>query len=122
MDFINKIIDNILGKRKPDIYLRKYIRKTCFGKLDKCSDLLSSNEALKHFGKMWGEFKPDTMMVLTSLEYQYISDVDYEFTEKELRAIRWFIGNFGEFLKGCKQEHDQQVKNEEERAIKAQSK
>lgn len=87
--------------------LRRYVKKGCEETLAHCEQLLESDEALKHFGKMWGEYKADTMMMLTSMEYEYISK--YEFTDKELEVFRHVIGNIGLFFRGCKSAHDTKV-------------
>lgn len=87
--------------------LRVYLKKGSIENLKDCEQLLGSDEALKHFGKMWGEYKVDTMMMLTAIEYEYIQN--YKFTEVELDVLRHVIGNIGLFFRGCKEAHDAKV-------------
>jgi len=104
----NQIYDLLEERKDPEAYhLRKYIEKTCSNTLTQCEDLLGSDEALKHFGKMMGEYKADTMMMFTAMEYEFINN--YDFTEDQLKVLRHFIGNTGLFFKGCKEQHEAKV-------------
>jgi hypothetical protein len=96
--------------------LKKYLKRSSTANIGSCGELLGSNEALKHFGKMWGEYKADTMMMLTSLEYEFIAKQN--FTKEHIEALRWFIGNVGIFFKNCKNEHDAQIEKELKRVEK----
>lgn len=87
--------------------LRSYLRKGCEETLRNCEQLIETDEGLKHFGKMWGEYKADTMMMFTAIEYEYIQK--YDFTEAEIKVLRHVIGNIGLFFKGCKIAHDTKI-------------
>lgn len=109
---INKIRYYIQRLRKrwskePDLQaelLRSYLKKGSQETLKRCDQLIDTDEGLKHFGKMWGEYKTETMLVLTALEYEYIQN--YDFTKQEVQAIKHFIGNLALFYKGCKDAHE----------------
>lgn len=92
-----------------DEHTKRYIKKGC-RPLNNCSDVLSSNEALKHFAEMWGKYKADTMIMLTAIEYEFISKE--EFDAGELNALRYMIGNTGKFFKGCYEEYQAQLERE----------
>lgn len=104
--------------------MRKYLLKGCTESLKECELLLGSDEALKHFGGMWGRYKADTMMMMTAIEYEFING--YDFTEAEHKVLRHVIGNISVFFKRCKKAHDtkvelqnlQQQRLEEERRAK----
>ena len=98
---------SLFPRRDKAFYLRKYLKKGCTENLKDCEQLIDSDEALKHFGEMWGRYKSDTMMMLTAIEYEFIQK--YDFTEGEIRVLRHVIGNIGMFLKGCKSAHDTKV-------------
>lgn len=93
--------------------LQKYLKIISTKTIANPGELLSSNEALKQFGKLWGEYKADVMMMLTSIEYEYIAK--NRFTPEQIDAIKYFIGNVALFLKGCKKEHDEQIEKEQKR-------
>lgn len=93
--------------------LRSYLRLGCTENLKQCEQLINTDEGLKHFGKMWGEYKVDTMMMLTAIEQEYIHN--YEFNEGEIRTLRHFIGNVGLFFRGCKIAHEARVELQQER-------
>jgi hypothetical protein len=106
-------LKSLFKKKDPEVnHLRNYIIKSCTGNLTTCRELLSSEEALKQFGKLWGDYKADMMMMLTSIEYEFIAN--YDFTESELKVLRHFIGNTGTFFKRCKEEHDSIVKAQQD--------
>lgn len=83
--------------------LKRYVAQTCLHKKVPKTEILSTNKALKHFGEMWGEHKRDTMMMITALEYEFVSEG--EFTEKELVAVRGILGKMGLFFRECQAEH-----------------
>lgn len=97
--------------------LRSYLTKGCSDTLKQCDQLIQSDEALKHFGQMWGKYKVETMLVLTAMEYEYIQA--YDFTEAEIRVLRHFIGNIGLFYRGCKDSHDARQEAKEREARRA---
>lgn len=85
--------------------LKKYLKKSSKEQMNKCGDLLSSTEALKHFGKVWGEYKTDLMVALTSLEYEWMTK--FNFNKEEFEAVKYILGNIALFFKGCKAEADE---------------
>lgn len=93
-----KIIDNIIA-------LRKYFKLSLVQKEIPKSELLSSNESLKQFGKMWNDNKADVMMMLAVIEYEYASDNVYE--AKEIAAVKQTLGRVAKFLQGCGSEWSQ---------------
>jgi hypothetical protein len=98
---------SILETEKKDFQasqLRVYLKQGCEETLENCEQLLSSDEALKAFGQMWGKYKLDTMMMMTAIEYEYIHK--YDFNQEELQVLRHVIGNIGLFYRGCKVAHD----------------
>jgi len=100
----------LIGLRLKDheaAILRRYLKRGISENLTDCEQLLDSDEALKHFGKMWGEYKMDTMMMLTAIEYEFIHK--YDFNEGELKVLRHVIGNIGLFFRSCKESHDAKI-------------
>lgn len=87
--------------------LRAYLKRGCTETLHEVEQLIETDEALKHFGKMWGPYKADTMMMLTAIEYDYIQN--YDFTEAEVKVLKHTIGNIGLFLARCKKAHDTRI-------------
>lgn len=63
------------------------------------SELLNSNESLKHFGTLWNYHKDDVLMMLTVLEYEFISRNNY--SEDQVAAIKTILGETGKFFKQC---------------------
>jgi len=113
---LNKVVYYVrrLFKRENDLQrdlLRSYLKRGSEDTLKDCEQLVGSDEALKHFGNMWGEYKVDTMMMFTAIEYEYIQN--YDFTESELKVLRHVIGNIGLFYRGCKVAHDSKVELQE---------
>jgi len=108
--YIQKIKSFLSQKEQIDAesaLLRRYIKKGSVESLKNCEQIIETDEALKHFGKMWGEYKADTMMMMTAIEYEFIQN--YNFTEGELRVLRHVIGNIGLFFKSCKVVHDARI-------------
>lgn len=91
--------------------LKKYLKLGCSKKEITKEEILGSNEALKQFAKLWGEHKADTMMMLTVIEYEFISNNNY--TEEEIVAFKGALGKVGLFLRGCKGEWDVHKEAEE---------
>jgi len=88
-------VHNILG-------LKKYFRLSCIHKEIPKAELLSSNEALKAFGKLWGEHASDVMMMLAVTEYEYKNGRAY--TPEEIGAVQNTLARIVKFLKGCSTE------------------
>jgi len=85
--------------------LRRFFRLSCLHKEVPKKELLGTNEALKHFAKMWGdELKGDTMMMLAVVEQEYITNE--VFTDKEIVAVKQVLGKVGLFFRDCKREWD----------------
>ncbi len=89
-----------------DTYLRKYIKKRCIKNLQRCEQILESHEALKKFSDLWNQEKESIMLMLTGIEYEFLSN--REFTEKELAAVRHVIGNVSLFFKKCNESYNLQ--------------
>lgn len=87
--------------------LRRYLKKGCKDTLEDCEQLMGTDEALKHFGMMWGKYKVDTMMMITAIEHDYINE--FNFTEDEINAVKHVIGKVGLFFSSCKSVHDTKV-------------
>jgi len=62
-------------------------------------ELLSSNESLKSFGKLWGEHANDVMVMAATIEYEYTASKAY--TPDEIRAVKQTLAATIKFLKGC---------------------
>jgi len=86
-----------------DTYLRKYIKKSCRKNLERCEEILESDEALKKFANLWSEEKESIMLMLTGIEYEFLAN--REFTNKELAAIRHVVGNVASFFMRCRDSH-----------------
>lgn len=61
------------------------------------AEVLSTNEALKSFGKLWNEHPGDVMAVVALLEYKFISETIY--TEEQVRAVKSTLGEMVKLLK-----------------------
>lgn len=86
--------------------IKKYLELIGLNKSPSKKDLLSSNEALKQFGKLWSdEFKGDVMMMISVIEQEYINNES--FTEKEIVAVKRVLGQVALFFRGCKAEWDE---------------
>lgn len=91
---------------KPDIldfYLVKYVRKNCRSLLENCGEVLGSDSALEGFAEFWTKYKPEMMIMLTGLEYEFLHNET--FTESELAAVRHVIGNVALFFENSKNEN-----------------
>jgi len=85
--------------------LKRYFRLACRYKDIPKKELLSTNEALKYFGKLWGDdLKGDTMMMLAVIEHEYIADGVY--SPEEAAAVKRVLGKVGLFFRDCKEEWD----------------
>lgn len=92
---LKKMVDNMAN-------LKKYFSLSVFHKEIPKAELLSSNEALKNFGKLWGENAGDVMMMLAVVEYEYTTKGGY--TEEEIVAVKNSLASVAQFLKGCTKE------------------
>lgn len=66
------------------------------------SELLSSNEALKSFGKLWKDHPGDVMMMQALIEYEFGRDRNY--SEKDMGIVKYILAQQILFFKGCTQE------------------
>lgn len=82
--------------------LKKYFKLSWVHKEIPKTELLSSNEALKAFGKLWGDHAPDVMMMLAVIEYEYRNGKAY--TPEEIGAVKNTLAKIVKFLKGCSTE------------------
>jgi len=94
--------------------LKKYFKAAAEGKVLYKLPLLSSHEALKHFGNIWGSYKSDAMMMITAAEYEFITD--NQFDDKQISAVKQVLGKILVFLKDCSKEYEMSVKIQEMRA------
>ncbi len=92
---MKKIVDNI-------IRLKKYFELSCLWKEFPRAALLSSNEALKAFGKVGGEYRPDLMTMLAVIEYEYGRGKNY--SEVEMVAVKKTLAEVSKFFTGCTKE------------------
>lgn len=93
--------------------LKKYFRLLCIKNEIKKSELLSSNEALKRFGQLWIESRTDVLMMMTVLEYDFISQGVY--TEGELRAVKATLGKVATFIRECSEEWEEFEREQEKK-------
>ncbi len=99
----NETLKASLEEKAPaDLFLQKYVRKTCYSKVDTCEKILGSDESLKRFAKLWDEDKEGVVMMMTSMEYEFVSN--REFTASELATLRHVIGNISMFFKNASEE------------------
>lgn len=94
--------------------LKKYFRLCALGKGPTKKELLSSNEALKQFGKLWGDdLKGDVMMMLAVIEQEFITNEN--FTDKEIADVKQVLGEVGKFFRACNAEWKEYEKTLEKR-------
>lgn len=67
-------------------------------------ELLTDSIALKHFANMWDDHKADTMMMLATVEYEYLHN--NRLSSEEVAVLQGALGHVGLFLKDCKKEYD----------------
>lgn len=84
-----------------DIYLKKYIRKTCSSNLESCAEIVSTN-GLNAFAKLWEENKEDLMLMIAGVEYEFVSKES--FNASDLATLRHALGNVVMFFQGCSDE------------------
>jgi len=96
--------------------LKRYFWRAAESKTGYKMQLLSGHEALKQFGSLYGTYQADMMMMLTSIEYKYITDNDP--SADEFRAAKKVLGEVALFLRDCKREYDMSVAIQEKRAQK----
>ncbi len=82
--------------------LKKYFWLSTAYKEIPVAELLSSNEALKDFGRLWLERKNDVMMLAAMIEFEYTSEKVY--TEAELAAVKNTLAKVVKFLKKAGEE------------------
>ena len=92
---MRKIADNI-------IKLKKYFVLALSHKNIPKAELLSSNEALKDFGKLWIDHANDVMTMSAIIEYEYINKGTY--TPEEIGAMKYTLAAMIKFLRGCSSE------------------
>lgn len=79
-----------------NFYLRKYVKESCSQSFKKCSEVLGDDSALMAFSKLWEDNKSGLMMMITSLEYEFMHTE--EFTPDSLAALRHALGNVALFF------------------------
>jgi len=84
-----------------DIYLKKYIKKTCSSNLESCTEIVSTN-GLNAFAKLWEENKEDLMLMIAGVEYEFVAKE--VFGTSDLAVLRHALGNVVMFFKGCSEE------------------
>lgn len=91
--------------------LRKYFYLSKFNKEIPVADLLSTNESLKDFGKLWTDRQNDVLMMAALLEYEFTTKV---YSEKELAAFKKALAEVIKFLTKCSkewEEYEEEQKN-----------
>lgn len=82
--------------------LKKYFGLSTTNRTISKAELLSSNEALKDFGKLWGDHADDVMMMAAIIEYEYTNARTY--TPEEVGAVKLSLVAMIKFLKECSSE------------------
>lgn len=95
---MNKILNNI-------IRLRKYFQLSCFSDKVKKRDLLSTNEALRNFGKLWIENKNDVLTMAEVIKYEILADENYD--KGDVARIKQTLGRTIKFLMECADEWEE---------------
>jgi hypothetical protein len=75
------------------------------------ADLLSSNEALKLFANMWDKQKEDLMMMVTKIEYDFITN--NEFDKEQLLHVKGALGDVLTFYARCNEEYYNYLKRQQ---------
>lgn len=92
---MKRIVDNICR-------LKKYFKLMSFYKEIPKTEILSGNESLKSFGKLWNEYQGDVMTMTALLEYEFISGTNY--SDEQVVAVKHVLARMVKFLKGCGEE------------------
>lgn len=95
---MNKIIESLSR-------LGKYFYLSQFHKEPPASDLLSSNDALRDFGKLWSERQNDVLMMLAWVEYQYTTEKKV-YSEKDIAAVKNTLALVTKFLRMASEEKE----------------
>ena len=103
---MNKILQNV-------IRLKKYFRLSCFSTEIKKSDLLSSNESLKDFGRLWTNNKADVLIMAEVVKYEILADGGYD--EKDVARIKQTLGKVIKFLMQCSSEWEEYEQSQQKK-------
>jgi len=99
---MNKVLYNINR-------LKKYFQLVGSRKEVYSSDLLSSNESLKNFGRAWNQNSGgDVMMMIALAEQQFASENTYN--ENEMGAVKVALSKVAKFMRNCGNEWDEYEK------------
>lgn len=85
--------------------LRKYFYLSQFNKEIPVADLLSTNESLKDFGKLWTDRQNDVLMMAALLEYEFTAKKAY--SEKDLVIVKNILAEVIKFLTKCSKEWEE---------------
>lgn len=89
------LIDNIKG-------LKKFFGLAAQYKEIPKAEILSSNEALKAFGRLWSEHPEDVMMMMTIVEQEFAARTAY--SPDEMGLVKRILSDMIKFLQGCSKE------------------
>jgi len=87
---------------KKIIGLKRYFTLSCWFKEVPKKELMTSNEALKAFGKVGNEYKADVMMMLAVIEYEYGRNRNY--TDVEIAAVKKTLAEVMKYFVSCGKE------------------
>jgi len=96
-----KIVDNI-------IKLKKYFTIAKYEKKISISKILTDNESLKSFGKLWLHHNEDVMTMIALMEYEFISETNY--SDDQVKAVKQILGKITKFLIQASQEWEEYEK------------
>lgn len=89
------------------VYLKRYVRKTCMGDMLRCEDIIDGKASVERFANVWEKDKASVMLMLTSLEYDFLGKEKY--SDSEVDVMRHFLGNIALFFKTCYEEHQEDL-------------
>ena len=98
---MRKIIDNI-------IRLKKYFKIAKYRKEIPISEILSSNESLKSFGRLWTHHSEDVMAMIALMEYEFIIETNY--SDEQVKAVKQILSKITKFLIQSGQEWEEYEK------------
>jgi hypothetical protein len=103
--------EKVLGSDM-DYYLKKYVRKTCIGDMKNYKDIVEGSDSLERFASLWQKDKVSVMMMLTAIEYEFLSKESYG--KREADVLRHFLGNVALFFSGCADEYVMDMEKKKE--------